>query len=215
MSITLYTDSARISPYVLTAFAALREKQLEFTLRDVNLTTNEQKEPAFLSRSLTGKVPALEHDGLWLTESLAIAEYLAETFPFPDHARIFPADLKERARCRQIMMWLRTELLHLRRARPTSMIFMAAERARAEPLGTDAELAAAELVRVASQVIRPGRPTLFDAWCIADVDLGLSLMRLHALREPLPAALAEYAEAQWARPSVRAFVELPRPETLS
>lgn len=211
MALILHTDSARVSPYVLTAFAALKEKGLDFQLRDIDLGANQQKLPDYLARSLTGKVPVLEHDDYWLSESLAIAEYLAETFPFPNHPRLFPADLKERGRCRQLMMWLRTELLPLRRARPTTMVFLAAERKAAAPLSSEAVVAAAELLRVAGQLVRPGRTTMFDAWCIADVDLALALMRLHALGEPIPAHLAAYAEAQWARPSVRAFLDLGRP----
>ena len=41
--------------------------------------------PAYRDRSLTAKVPALEHDDFWLAESSAIAEYLEEAFPPPGH----------------------------------------------------------------------------------------------------------------------------------
>jgi len=52
---------------------------------------------------------------------------------------------------------------------------------------------------------------LFDAWCIADVDLALMLNRLVLNGDAVPARLADYAKRQWERPSVRAWVTLPRP----
>ena len=113
--LTLYSDSFRDSPFVFTAFVALREKGLDFDLLDIDLRAGQHRQPDYVARSLTGKVPVLCHGDFWLSESMAIAEYLAETFPFPDHPRIFPANLQERARCRQVMMWLRTDLLALRK----------------------------------------------------------------------------------------------------
>ena len=211
MSLCLHTDLYRISPWVLTAWAALREKQLDFTVKDIALEKGEQRQEDYLRQSLLGKVPVLEHNGFWLSESLAIAEYLAETFPFPNHPRLFPADLSQRGRCRQVMMWVRTDLLALRRERPSTTLFYEAARTAASPLSAEAAAAASELVRVSSQLVRPGHDTLFEAFCIADVDLGLALQRLQQNAYPLPAALARYADAQWARPAVHEFLALPRP----
>ena len=211
MSLCLHTDSYRISPWVLTAWVALREKQLDFTLKDIALEKGEQRQAEYLARSVLGKVPVLEHAEFWLSESLAITEYLAETFPFPAHPRLFPADLRDRGRCRQVMMWLRTDLLALRRERPTTTLFYAAARAACLPLSGEALAAAKELVRTAGQLVQPGRETLFDAWCIADGDLALMLQRLLKNDYPLPESLQSYAAAQWARPAVREFLDLPRP----
>lgn len=211
MSLCLHTDLYRISPWVLTAWAALREKNLEFTLKDLDLDRGDQRQDDYLGRSLFGKVPVLDHDGYWLSESLAIAEYLAETFPFPGYPRLFPESLLDRGRCRQVMMWVRTDLAALRRERPTTTLFYEAARTAARPLSPEATTAASELVRVTSLLLKPGRDTLLDNWCIADVDLGLMLQRLLKNGYPLPEALKKYAQAQWERPSVRSFLELPRP----
>jgi glutathione S-transferase len=53
--------------------------------------------------------------------------------------------------------------------------------------------------------------SLFDAFCIADADLALMLMRLHANGDALPPNLARFAEAQWSRPSVKKWVARARP----
>jgi glutathione S-transferase len=69
-----------------------------------------------------------------------------------------------------------------------------------------AKAEADELVRIASALIRPGAASLFDAWCIADADLTLALMRLVSCGDPVPRELVEYTTAQWARASVQKFV---------
>lgn len=212
--LTLYSDSFRDSPFVFTAFVALREKGLDFELLDIDLRAGQHRQPDYVARSLTGKVPVLCHGEFWLSESLAIAEYLAETFPFPNHPRLFPADLKERARCRQVMMWLRTELLALRKERPTSAIFYPHTRVELLPLSDEAQSRAEELVRLAGQLVPVGRQHLFDAWCIADADLMLMLQRLAATGYALPAPLGEYVEVQWNRPSSLAFRDLVRPSVI-
>lgn len=212
--LTLYSDSFRDSPFVFTAFVALREKGLDFDLLDIDLRAGQHRQPDYVARSLTGKVPVLCHSDFWLSESMAIAEYLAETFPFPDHPRIFPANLQERARCRQVMMWLRTDLLALRKERPTSLIFYPHTRAELLPLSDEAQRRAEELVRLAGQLIPPGQRQLFDSWCIADADLMLALQRLAATGYQLPAPLGEYVEVQWNRPSSQAFRDLVRPSVI-
>lgn len=208
MAITLYADKLWISPFVYTAFVGLREKGLDFDARVLSLGQKEQLAPEYRDRSLTARVPALDHDGYFLTESMAIVEYLAEWFPFPSHPRIFPADLRERGRCRQLMGWLRTDLQALREERPSTSLFYGQPVA---PL-TDAGRAAADkLERVAMSAIPDGATQLFSAWCIADADLAFALARLVRNGDRVPDKLRAYVDAQWARPSVRAFVEHARP----
>lgn len=204
----LYVDRFWISPYAFSSFVALEEKQLPYEVKTIALERGEQRAPEYLGPSLMGKVPALRHGDYWLTESLAIAEYLAETFPFPKHPRLFPEDLRERGRARQLMMWLRTELLPVREERSSHTLFY--ERTH-QPLSETARAAAEELLRIAGQVIPEGRTTLFNAWCLADAELGFMLQRLNLNGDPLPPKLKAYAEAQWSRPSVRKFAERPRP----
>ena len=213
-NLTLYSDSFRDSPFVFTAFAALAEKGLAFELLDVDLRAGQHRQPDYVTRSLTGKVPVLRHGEFWLSESMAIAEYLAENFAFPNYPRIFPANLQDRARCRQVMMWLRTDLLALRKERPTSAIFYPHTRPELLPLSDEAKERAEELIRVAAALIPAGQTSLFADWCIADADLMLMLMRLVSTAYPVPPNLVLYAEAQWARPSTRAFCELVRPSVI-
>lgn len=203
-SITLHAESGWVSPWVFHVMTALEEKRLPYELTLVPLPIPPEQRAAFADRAVLGKVPMLVHGGLWLTESLAISEYLAEAFRFPDYPRLFPADLGARARARQVMSWLRTDLFALREARPTTSVFGTPV---TTALGAAAQAQADELVRVATRLIAPGASSLFAEWCIADADLALALMRLVKSGDPVPAHVVAYAEAQWARPSLRGFLD--------
>jgi maleylacetoacetate isomerase len=64
----------------------------------VDLVAGAQRQPEHLGRNPQGLVPALEIDGLTLTQSLAIIEYLDET----RGAGLLPADPAGRARVRAL-----------------------------------------------------------------------------------------------------------------
>jgi glutathione S-transferase len=66
----------------------------------------------------TGKVPALDDDGVHVWESLAILEYLAERFP---DAKLWPADMAARAHARAIAAEMHAGFVPLRRACPMNM----------------------------------------------------------------------------------------------
>jgi len=169
----------------------------------VSLPLTGETRAQFERRGVLAKVPMLVHGDTWITESLAISEYLAETFPTPGHPRLFPADLADRARARQIMSFLRTSLFALREARPTSSVF---GRPNPRPMPDAAREEAAELERVALAVLPDDRSAMFGNWCIADTDLALALMRLIANQDPIDRRLVNYALAQFDRKSVRRFV---------
>ena len=65
--------------------------------------------------------------------------------------------------------------------------------------------------RVARKLVRSATATIFDEWSIADAELAFALQRLVVNSEPVPEPLAGYVAAQWSRPSIRAFVDQPRP----
>ena len=78
----------------------LGEKGLEIPFEMVNLVHGEHKKPAFLAKNPMGGVPVLElDDGTFLTESLAIIEYLEELHPDPPMIGTSPV---ERARTRRL-----------------------------------------------------------------------------------------------------------------
>lgn len=211
-ALTLYGETGWVSPWVFHAMAALEEKQLAYHLELVPLPIPAEAKALLVARTVFGKVPALQHGDVWIGDSLAISEYLAETFPVTQgHPRLFPADLGERARARAVMAMVRTSFGGLRDERPTTSAFgpPVGPAVGGPPLGARAAADAAELLRVAAAVIGE-RETMFGAWCIADADLALMLMRLVHNGDPVPPAIERYARANWARPSVAAYVARAR-----
>lgn len=199
---TLYVDSQFLSPYAMSAYVALAEKQLPFEVRLIDLDAGEQRMQPYQCRALTARVPALTHGDFNLTESTAITEYLEDLHPAPACTALYPAQPRERARARQLQAWLRSDLAALRQERPTETVFYGAA---GQPLSDAAHAAAAKLIQVASCLLEGGRSCLFDEWCIADTDLAVTLKRLS--QDDLPDALRAYADGQWQRPSVQTWLE--------
>jgi maleylacetoacetate isomerase/maleylpyruvate isomerase len=79
---------------------ALALKGLDYAYTSVHLARGEQFEESYASVSAARLVPTLrEDDGHLLTQSLAIIEYLDETYPGP---ALLPADARGRARARSL-----------------------------------------------------------------------------------------------------------------
>jgi GST-like protein len=76
---------------------ALAEKGLEFESRYLDLLNFDQHKPEYLKINPNGTIPAMVHDGLVLTESTAIMEYVDAAFPGPP---LRPRDAVERWRMR-------------------------------------------------------------------------------------------------------------------
>jgi glutathione S-transferase len=206
MDVVLNVEPRWVSPYVFACFVALTEKGVGF--RSVELDTNQgqTRSADYLARTLTGRVPTLEHGEFALGESSAIVEYLEHVFPEPP---VLPREPRERARCRQLLSWLRSDdLAALREARPTTTMFY--EHVTA-PLEGAAKLAADKLIGVSERFVHGQHHNLFGTWSIADSELAFMLHRLILNQQPLPARLREYAVAQWQRPSVQQFVQKKRP----
>jgi glutathione S-transferase len=208
--LTLYVDWYWISPYAFSDFVALKEKGFPFDTVEIKLHEKDHHREEYRSGSITGRVPAMRHGDFWLAESSAICEYLEDVFPAPAYRRLFPGDIRQRARARMIQAWIRSDLMPIREERSTATMFY--EHAKL-PLSNKAQVAAETLFRIAGQLIPDGATSLFGEWSIADADLAFMLHRLILNGDQVPARLRAYAEAQWQRPSVQEWVKHARPAT--
>jgi len=208
----LYGNTTWTSPYVLSCFVSLREKGLVFDMSVVALDRREQHDPAFARSSLTARVPLLEDGDFSVSESSAIVEYLEEAYPPPGHAAVLPAGVRDRARARQIMAWIRSDLMPIREERSAEWVFYPhAELAPFAPLSDGARRAADKLFAAANQLLPANGGALFGSWCIADTDLSMMLQRLVKCGDDVPQHLRVYAEAQWQRAAVKEFCGQKRP----
>jgi glutathione S-transferase len=204
---TLYVDAQYLSPYAMSAYVALLEKAIPFSTMTIDLDAEEQHKPPFRNRSLTRRVPTLEHQGLHLSESSAITEYLEEVFPPPNYPAIYPMEPIARAKARQIQAWLRSDLLPIREERPTTVIFLTPT---SRPLSEKARTAAEKLFSAADALLKDAESTVTAQWCIADVDLALMLNRLVINGDEVPRKLTNYARRQWQRPTVQRWLSQKR-----
>jgi len=78
---------------------ALNLKQLDYETAAIHLRRNDQTTPDYLAVNPQGLVPALDDGGRMLIQSLAITEYLDETYPDPP---LLPKQPADRARVRAL-----------------------------------------------------------------------------------------------------------------
>lgn len=97
MTIVLYGFWRSLATFRVRA--ALNLKALDYTETIVDLGKGEQFDERFHSVNAQHVLPVLDHDGLQLSQSLPIIEYLDETWP---HAPLLPADAAGRARVRAL-----------------------------------------------------------------------------------------------------------------
>jgi len=114
--VKLYTFFRWSSPFRVRI--ALNLKALTYEAAFVHLARGEQRRPAYAAVNPQSLLPALVlDDGHVLTQSLAIIEYLDETFPRPP---LLPADPLERARVRALSLLVACEIHPLNNARTLS-----------------------------------------------------------------------------------------------
>jgi len=202
----LYVDSQYTSPYAMSVFVALKEKNIPFDLRTIDLENGANHGPEYATASLTGRVPTLVDGNFSLSESSAITEYLDEGHP---GVALYPTDPTAKARARQVQAWIRSDLLPIRQERSTVVVFYQPSHV---PLSPAAEIASRKLFRASEALLAHNGDHLFGSWSIADVDLALMLNRLALNGDAVPEKLADYARRQWQRPSVQEWVSLERPK---
>jgi glutathione S-transferase len=201
----LYGNTPVTSPYVMSVFVGLEEKGLPFELRLLDLERGDQFEEDFVRHSITNRVPTLRDGEFWVSESTAILEYLEDRYPAPKYARLYPEDLRERARVRMVQGLLRSDFMPLREERPTESFLKGA---MVHPLTARAVQARDRLLRIAGRLVGEGRSSIATNFSIADADLAMMLMRLLANGEAMPESLTSYTRAVFRRPSVAKFLAL-------
>jgi len=117
MGLHLVIGNKNYSSWSMRPWIAMKVKDIAFDETVIPIYHPGSKEK-FLAHSPAGKVPIL-HDGevrVW--ESLAILEYLAETFPA---AQLWPADAAARAHARAIANEMHAGFVPLRRHCPMNI----------------------------------------------------------------------------------------------
>jgi maleylacetoacetate isomerase len=101
MALRLYTYWRSSAAYRVRIALAHKGLEYESVPRHLLRDGGEQRRTDYLALNPQGFVPALEHDGVVVTQSLAICEYLDECFPTPP---LLPAGARERAAVRAMAL---------------------------------------------------------------------------------------------------------------
>lgn len=116
-SATLTIASKNYGSWSLRGWLLCRMAGLDFEERTLSPDDpGTRAELLLLSPSFL--VPSLDHDGVHVWDTLAIAEYLAEIKP---KAHLFPADTKARAHCRSVSGEMHSGFVNLRSAMPMNI----------------------------------------------------------------------------------------------
>jgi glutathione S-transferase len=97
-TVTLF--GAPYSVYVRIVRLVLAEIGVPYDLVEIDIFAKDRVPADYGERHPFGRIPAFEHDGFRLFETDAIVGYIVESF---GDGALLPADVKERARMRQIM----------------------------------------------------------------------------------------------------------------
>jgi maleylacetoacetate isomerase len=101
MALRLYTYWRSSAAYRVRIALASKGLEYESVPRHLLRGGGEHRSAEYLATNPQGLVPALEHDGHVVTQSLAICEYLEEVYPQPP---LLPADPRGRATVRAMAL---------------------------------------------------------------------------------------------------------------
>jgi glutathione S-transferase len=114
---TLLISSKNYSSWSLRGFLLARLAGLRFEEKIVD-PDDPSNRKELLMQSSSIRVPALMHEDVVIWDTIAIAEYLNETFPA---AQMLPAEKAARARCRSIAGEMHSGFTALREALPMNL----------------------------------------------------------------------------------------------
>lgn len=187
----LVIGNKNYSSWSLRPWLAMKMAGIEFTEERICLDQPDTK-ARILAVSSAGRVPVLVDDGLTVWDSLAICEYVNETYAA---GRLWPAERAERARARSVVAEMHSGFTAVRGSMSMNI------RARLPDKGAAAlgrPEVAADVERITTLwtecLERSGGPFLFGGFSIADAFYAPVLTRFRTYGVPLSGLLSAYSE---------------------
>ncbi len=211
----LYIGNKNYSSWSMRPWVLMKQANIAFEEVMVPFGTDAFAAGSEFKRTVTalnpnGLVPVLVDDGIVVWDTLAIAEYLAETCP---EAQLWPVDKALRARARSICAEMHAGFRALRSA---CMMNIEAELATQGALiwRDNAEVRAdvARIVAMWSELLAQNAAShadgmLFGRFGVADAYYAPVVMRLTRYALPVPPEVAAYLKRVEALSGVKAWVD--------
>lgn len=204
----LVIGNKNYSSWSMRSWVLMRQAGIAFEeirLRFDGFTPDSRFKQALAAYTPTGSVPVLIDDGCAVWDTLAIAEYLAETHP---QLGLWPAERRARARARSVCAEMHAGFDALRSHFPmnieASLPEVGARVLREQP---DVAIDLARLQSMWGELLQQhGGPLLFGRFSIADAYFAPVCSRLRTYGLPLTAPSAAYVDTVLALPGVQAWV---------
>ena len=207
--IQLYIGNKNYSSWSMRPWVLLRQAGIDFEevmLRFDSFEGSSTFKAGLKDITPVGKVPVLVHNGFAVWDTLAIAEYVAETFP---EKNLWPIDPQARARARSVCAEMHSGFAGLRSACPMNI------EAHLPDVGAlalrDKPAVRADLQRIitlwSGLLAEHQGPMLFGAFSIADAYFAPVVMRLKTYALPVPADVAAYMDRVCALPGVKDWID--------
>ena len=203
----LYIGNKNYSSWSMRPWVLMKQAGIEFEEVAVRFDTFDAS--SLFKKTISevtpvGKVPVLVDDGFAVWDTLAIAEYLAEKFPTK---KLWPDDLKSRARARSICAEMHSGFTALRGACPMNV------EANLPDVGQiiwrDQLAVRADVARLVGMwnalLTEHNGPMLFGDFSIADAFFAPVCVRLTTYALPVPAHITAYMKRLHALPGVKAW----------
>lgn len=205
----LYVGNKNYSSWSMRPWVAMTQAGIAFEevyVRFDGFNADSQFKQRMTGLNPLGKVPVLQDGDLSVWDTLAIGEYLAESFP---EKNLWPTDKAARARARSLCAEMHSGFGALRSQCPMNIEAQLPERGALiwrDHAGVRADVL--RIVQMWTELLQThGGPMLFGAFTLADAYYAPVVMRLRTYALPVPALIMAYMDRVQALPGVNAWVQ--------
>jgi glutathione S-transferase len=197
--LTIYLGNKNYASWSLRAWLTLKHTGMAFDEIVVPLFLTGSKE-TLLKYSPSGRVPALHHGKTVVWDSLAICEYLADSFP---NFGLWPKDPAARAHARAVSAEMHSSFQALRAQLPMNVRSSFPGRGISPEAQADINRVMAIWRRCRSRFGEGGGDFLFGPFTIADAMYAPVVTRFRTYKIELEREAETYCEAMTALPAMR------------
>ncbi len=207
--LTLVIGNKNYSSWSLRPWLAMKQLGLEFNEILIPLYNNPDFSSKIRQYSSSGKVPVLLHDTQTVWDSLAICEYLAETFP---NLQWWPEDKAARALARSISAEMHSRFQKLRQNMPMNCRTKYPGKGLTSVVQQDIDRITS-IWQESRQKFGAGGNFLFGNFTIADAFFAPVVLRFITYDVQLDTVSRSYVESVLALPAMQEWINAANNET--